>query len=52
MRHPGEYGYEYEDCQIVAKDKTKLHAWFIKKSATPKSHRTIIFFHENAGNVG
>jgi len=32
MRHPGEYGMAYEDCRIVAKDKTKLHAWFIKAS--------------------
>ena len=21
-RHPGEYGMEYEDCKIIAKDKT------------------------------
>lgn len=29
-RNPGEYGLKYEDCEIVAKDKTKLHAWFVK----------------------
>jgi pimeloyl-ACP methyl ester carboxylesterase len=52
FRHPGESNMEYEDCKIVAKDKTKLHAWFVKASTQPKNHRTMIFFHGNAGNIG
>uniref|UniRef100_A0A7S3CTU1 Serine aminopeptidase S33 domain-containing protein n=1 Tax=Strombidium rassoulzadegani TaxID=1082188 RepID=A0A7S3CTU1_9SPIT len=51
-RNPRELGMDYEDCQIVTKDKVKLHAWFVKASATPKMSRTLIFFHGNAGNIG
>ena len=52
-RSPSESGMAFEDCQIVTKDKVKLHAWFVKANATnPKMCRTLIFFHENAGNVG
>ena len=51
-RNPSEYGIQYEDCEIVTKDKVKLHAWFVKANANPKLCRTLIFFHGNAGNVG
>jgi len=51
-RHPGEVGLEYEDVNIMTKDKVKLHGWWIKGSKNPKSLRTVIFFHENAGNIG
>ena len=51
-RNPKEHGMDYEDCKIVAKDGVKLHAWFVKASRDSKNHRTLIFFHGNAGNIG
>ena len=43
----------YENVYITTKDKVKLHAWFVKANPTdPKLSRTVIFFHENAGNIG
>lgn len=44
---------QYENVNIMTKDKVKLHAWFVKANPTsPKLSRTVIFFHENAGNIG
>lgn len=51
-RNPKEYGMDYEDCHFKAKDKVKLHAWFVKANPNPLLCRTLIFFHGNAGNVG
>ena len=52
-RSPSESGMAFEDCEIITKDKVKLHAWFVKANANyPKLCRTLIFFHGNAGNVG
>jgi pimeloyl-ACP methyl ester carboxylesterase len=52
-RNPREAGMQYEDVYIMTKDKVKLHAWFIKANpASSKLCRTLIFFHENAGNIG
>lgn len=41
----------YEDVSISTKDGLKLAGWFIKQK-NPIQHETIIFFHENAGNIG
>lgn len=44
---------KYRDVEIVTKDKVKLHAWFVKANGEdPRSCRTLIFFHGNAGNIG
>ena len=51
-RNPKENGMDYEDVWITTKDKLKLHAWFVKANSVPKMCRTLIFFHENAGNIG
>lgn len=51
-RHPGESGLTYEDVNIMTKDKVKLHGWWVKAGSNPKHFRTLIFFHENAGNIG
>ena len=51
-RNPKENGMDYEDVYITTKDKVKLHAWFVKANASPRLCRTLIFFHENAGNIG
>lgn len=51
FRHPGEGKLEYEDVSIRTRDGIKLHGWFVKM-ANPKAHPTIVYFHENAGNIG
>ncbi|KAK3236799.1 hypothetical protein CYMTET_53078 [Cymbomonas tetramitiformis] len=59
---PREYPYtprrlkmDYEDVEITAKDKTKIHGWFIRATerlvATQGKGPTVIFFQENAGNI-
>ena len=42
---------QYEDVVITTSDKLKLHGWFIKQK-NAYSHETVIYFHENAGNIG
>ena len=51
-RNPKEKGMDYEDVEIVTKDKVNIHGWFVKANASPKLCRTLIFFHGNAGNIG
>ena len=51
-RNPGESGLFYENIYIMTRDKIKLHAWWVKANSNPKLCRTLIFFHENAGNIG
>ena len=41
----------YEDVTVETKDCLKLRGWFIKQK-NPLAHETIIYFHENAGNIG
>ena len=41
----------YEDVVVTTADKLKLYGWFIKQK-NPAMHETIIYFHENAGNIG
>jgi abhydrolase domain-containing protein 13 len=51
FKHPGERGMLYHDVSIKTKDGLKLHGWLIKQK-NPRDHDTIIYFHENAGNIG
>jgi len=41
----------YEDVYVRTQDDCRLHGWFIKQSQ-PKEADTVIYFHENAGNIG
>lgn len=41
----------YEDVIITTADGLKLAGWFIKQK-NAVTHETIIYFHENAGNIG
>ena len=50
-RSPKEYGYDFEDIEIVTKDQVKLSGWFIYHK-NPTNYPTVIFFHGNAGNIG
>lgn len=50
-RNPGERNMIYEDVTIQTKDQINLKGWLIKQK-NPTMHETIIYFHENAGNIG
>ena len=54
MRHPGEHRMPWEDVRITAADGVNLHAWFVRPDdiAARRSRATLLFFHENAGNMG
>ena len=43
----------YEDVHLVSEDGTKLHGWLMTSgSKNYKDKDTIVFLHENAGNIG
>ena len=54
MRHPGEHALPYEEARLQTADGLELHAWLLRPEEIPerKSRATIVFFHENAGNMG
>jgi uncharacterized protein len=47
-RSPGDIGLVYEDVFIKTQDDILIHAWYIPG---PENHRTLLFFHGNAGNI-
>jgi len=50
-RNPGERNIPYDDIYIKTKDGFTLHGWFLKQKNSTQVD-TIIYFHENAGNIG
>ena len=48
-RSPHEWGATYRDFYLTTKDGEKIHGWFIHR---PSPIATVIFCHENAGNIG
>lgn len=45
---PADWGLDYEDVWLETTDTVRLHAWYIPR---PGSHRVLLFFHGNAGNI-
>jgi len=54
MRSPSEHGLPFEDVRVTAADGVKLHAWMLRPEDKQQrfDRPTIIFYHENAGNMG
>lgn len=50
-RLPSEMDLQFEDVYIDTKDGVKLHGWLIKHQ-NHKQVPTVVYFHENAGNIG
>jgi len=50
-RDPSEMDLAYEDVYITTADNVKLHGWFIKHEKSSQCP-TVVYFHENAGNIG
>jgi fermentation-respiration switch protein FrsA (DUF1100 family) len=44
---PDDVGWDYEDLSIETDDGVDLHGWFV----SGQSHRVLLFFHGNAGNI-
>ena len=42
----------YEEIWIKTKDNLKLQGWFMYQPTNANKQKTIIFLHENAGNIG
>ena len=50
-RNPSERNLLYKDIEAVGADGVKIRGWFIHHP-NPVSRKTILFMHENAGNIG
>lgn len=50
-RHPGEAEMLYDEVYIKTRDNLRLYGWFVKQSIA-FDYPTIIYFQENAGNIG
>jgi len=51
LRSPAEHGMTFKNVNIRTKDNELLHGWFIYQP-NPHMSKTIVYFHENAGNIG
>ena len=51
-RHPSERKILAENIIITTPDKIKLSGWLMKSTHDTINAPTIVFFHENAGNLG
>ena len=53
MRSPSEHDVKFLDVRLTASDGVQLHAWWIPASeARQRTAATLLFSHENAGNIG
>jgi len=48
-RSPADWGALHEDFYVSTSDGEKIHGWYIHR---PSPVGTVIFCHENAGNIG
>lgn len=51
-RSPADRGLQFEDVFMTTSDSVRLHAWFIQVGKASSSAPTILFCHENCGNIG
>jgi len=45
---PAAWGLEYEEVSLLTADNVRLHGWYLPN---PGSHKALLFFHGNAGNI-
>ena len=43
---------KYEEIWLRTKDNLKLQGWFLYQPTDTQKRETLVFFHENAGNIG
>lgn len=51
-RSPEERGMKYKEMKLRTKEGLNLQGWFMHQHDEPEKYSTIVFFHENAGNIG
>lgn len=51
-RTPADQGLPYEDVEIESEKGACLRGWLLKQPKNSEHTPTIIFYHENAGNLG
>lgn len=49
---PEARGIQFEEIWLKTKDNIRLQGWFMFQGADADKRETLIFFHENAGNIG
>ena len=49
---PKQRGIPFEDVYITTEDGIKLHGWHMHHESKVLERDTVVFFHENAGNIG
>jgi len=52
FRSPEERSLTFIDVNIKAGDGTQLHGWLIYHQKDSRNCDTVVFMHENAGNIG
>ncbi|KAL1524931.1 hypothetical protein AB1Y20_019808 [Prymnesium parvum] len=52
MRSPKDHDLPFTNLKLRCSDGVLVHAWFIPAPAAAASAPTLLFSHENAGNVG
>ncbi len=50
-RSPAEWGVDHKEFFVETPDKQSIHGWYIQAVGN-KAIATVIFCHENAGNIG
>lgn len=50
-KNPKDKGITYQDIHLKTSDNVSLHGWLML-TENPKQKDTIVFMHENAGNIG
>lgn len=51
-KSPTDRGLKHKELQLKSADGTRLHGWLILSPNGGKESRTIVYMHENAGNIG
>lgn len=51
-RSPKDRNMHYEEVWVTTGDGLRLQGWLMLQESNPKDKPTVIFFHENAGNIG
>mmetsp|Transcript_32505 Transcript_32505/g.43982 ORF Transcript_32505/g.43982 Transcript_32505/m.43982 type:complete len:304 (-) Transcript_32505:107-1018(-) len=49
---PDQLGLSFEDVRLRTADGANIHGWFIPAGDASRNSPTIVFCHENAGNIG
>eukprot|EP00347_Sterkiella_histriomuscorum_P019586 403341064 len=52
LRHPMERGMLYRNVSTITQDNVTLRGWFMFQKEDSVNKPTVVFLHENAGNLG